>query len=314
MSPRQARRERREADRKARKAEIKRMKAGGFIPSPEPVASELDEEFSPEFIAHARAVRERIHAGLASHGPANHCPSHLDRPSTRAAANQSGFVSQPASELPSPINSSSRNRTEINRANAQHSTGPRSPIGKLASSRNSLRHGLASGTLIIPNEDPAAFEALQNALLEEHQPAEETERLLVIEMAQSWWLTQRAIRLQNECFTENGIDPARLALFLRYQTTHERAFHKALNTLISLQKDRRKSQSGFVSQSPEFVRQNPPSPSSEFGFVSQNTVKRPQARHPHAREVALIVSGNIEHQCFPGLGREPSARSTDCLL
>jgi hypothetical protein len=40
-------------------------------------------------------------------------------------------------------------RSEINGANAAHSTGPRTPTGKLASSRNSLKHGLASGTFII---------------------------------------------------------------------------------------------------------------------------------------------------------------------
>ncbi len=136
-------------------------------------------------------------------------------------------------------------RPEINRANAQHSTGPRSPEGKLASSRNSLKHGLASAQLIIPGEDPADFETLLSGLLDEHQPATPTEELLVRELAQSWWLAQRALRLQNECFTEKGVDEKRLSLFLRYQTTHERAFHKALNTLIRLKKDRTR---GFVSQ------------------------------------------------------------------
>jgi len=37
-------------------------------------------------------------------------------------------------------------------------------------------------------------------------------------------------------------------LFLRYQSTQERAFHKALNTLLRLQKERRKNPAGFVSQ------------------------------------------------------------------
>lgn len=66
-------------------------------------------------------------------------------------------------------------RAEINRRNSLHSTGPRSCAGKLASSRNSLKHGLASGEIIIRGEDPLAFEALLNALLDEHQPANETE-------------------------------------------------------------------------------------------------------------------------------------------
>ncbi len=147
-----------------------------------------------------------------------------------------------------------------------------SVAGKLASSRNSLKHGLASATLIIPGEDPAAFEALKAALIEEHQPATETEELLINEMAQSYWLEQRALRLQNDCFTENGIDEKRLSLFLRYQTTHHRAFHKALAALLKLKQTRAR---GFVSQSgagsqPARDSQSRLS-SSPAGFVPQNT-------------------------------------------
>lgn len=151
-------------------------------------------------------------------------------------------------------------RSEINRANAEHSTGPRTVVGKLASSGNSLKHGLASPRLIIPGESHAAFDALLTALLDEHQPANPTEELLVHQIAQSWWLTQRALRFQNDCFTTEGVDQKRLSLFLRYQTTHERAFHKALNTLIRLRKERAR---GFVSQTSEKAQSKP-------GFVSQN--------------------------------------------
>lgn len=222
MSPRQTRRERREADRKARKAEIKRMKAAQCDA---PLGDRPDPRHRVGSVSDLSPVAEPV-----------------------------GFVSQSTPKL---------TRAEINRANAQHSTGPTSPEGKLASSRNSLRHGLASGTLIVLGEDPAEFEALQAALIEEHQPATETETLLVIEMAQSWWLMQRAIRLQNECFSEDGVDEKRLALFLRYQTTHERAFHKALAALQKLNRQQPVSDSGFVSQ-------NHAHPTNNSGFVPQN--------------------------------------------
>ena len=191
------------------------------------------------------------------------CPAHdasgtpTTSPATPSPSN--GFVSQ------------NRNaRAETNRQNAQHSTGPTTAAGKLASSRNSLRHGLASGTLIIPGENTADFEALHNDLLEEHQPATQTEQPLIEQMAQSWWLAQRAIRLQNECFTENGLDDKRLSLLIRYQTTHQRAFHKALADLSRLQKERRRYEIGFVSQPSHFVRQNPP-PAGFVSRISANT-------------------------------------------
>ena len=190
-------------------------------------------------------------------------------------------------------------RAETNRANAQHSTGPRTPDGKLASSRNSFKHGLSTGQIIMPGEDPAAFEELRQSLMEEHQPASLTEELLVNEMAQSYWLEQRAIRLQNDCFTLEGIDETRLSLFLRYQTTYNRAFHKALNTLLKLQKDRNKAPNGFVSQSKYrrgqhngFVSQNGASQDPEVGFVSQKPPAKPFS-------VPLLVAESRLSYCFP---------------
>ena len=70
-------------------------------------------------------------------------------------------------------------------------------------------------------------------------------------MAQHHWLRRRALGLESSCY-----DPAtgainnekQLALYLRYQTTHERGFHKALNDLLKLRAAKRKEQIGFESQ------------------------------------------------------------------
>ena len=47
---------------------------------------------------------------------------------------------------------------DSNRANARHSTGPRSPEGKAASSQNASKHNLTGGDAFLPGEDPAAYE------------------------------------------------------------------------------------------------------------------------------------------------------------
>ena len=294
MTSRQARRERREAERKAKKAELKRIKAE----EEEALSSYLSEEFSEEFIAEAQSLRDRIHrrAGLHTQ-PAHFTDSSKRSPERSDGSNPPGFIPQTTSENDSSLGApseasgfpgfvpqkteSTSKRAEINRANAQHSTGPRSSTGKLASSRNSLKHGLASGEVIIPGEDPSAFDALLHNLLEEHQPANPTEELLINDMARSHWLTQRAIRLQNECFTEAGVDERRLSLFLRYQTTHERAFYKALHTLIKLKKERAH---GFVSQTAVERDSSTPSPErsdGSSGFVLEKiaqlgTLDRPE--------------------------------------
>ncbi len=61
----------------------------------------------------------------------------------------------------------------------------------------------------------------------------------------------------------------RLSLFLRYATTYNRAFHKAVTALLKLQKERSRTGNGFVSQQREFVRKNRPSIHPNDGFVSQ---------------------------------------------
>jgi hypothetical protein len=75
---------------------------------------------------------------------------------------------------------------------------------------------------------------------------------------------------------ETWCDMKKLALFLRYQTTYERAFYRALNSLKKLQKERCKTIRDFVSQK---RRRNTPAPD----FVSQNRTTAPTpsvgARH-----------------------------------
>jgi hypothetical protein len=135
-----------------------------------------------------------------------------------------------------------------NQANSNHSTGPKTEAGKSRSAANNFRHGLASGQIIIPGECKAEYEAVEADLLKRHQPVDVTETLLVQEMAQSYWLKERAIRLQTKAFTGSDSTPKDLAILMRYQTTNLRAFHNALNTLTKLQNQRKKDESGFESQ------------------------------------------------------------------
>ena len=118
-------------------------------------------------------------------------------------------------------------QTTANQTNAQHSTGPKTETGKAASSLNHLSHGLTGTAFAVLDwEDQNAFHALFSRLQSEHQPATVTEEILVEKMVQHYWLTQRAITLQATCFNaESAPDnpEKQLALYLRYQTTHDRA-------------------------------------------------------------------------------------------
>ncbi len=136
-----------------------------------------------------------------------------------------------------------------NQKNSQQSTGPKSAEGKARICLNAFRHGLAGIFMILPDEVRDDFDELHGGLRAEHKPETPTEILLIESMAQHYWLKQRALRLQQFCFDDEGnCDEKQLALYLRYQTTHDRAFHKALNTLLKLRADKKKEEIGFVSQ------------------------------------------------------------------
>ena len=146
------------------------------------------------------------------------------------------------------------NQIAANKANAQKSTGPKTPEGKAKSCTNRLSWGFASNTIVIPGEDPAELRALLEDFIGEHQPATVTEQVLVEKMAQNQWLSLRAFRLQGETFLtqklrceESGI-PKTLGLLIRYHTSAERAFHRAHNELVKAQKQRQNSEIGFESK------------------------------------------------------------------
>src|SRR6266581_3177049 len=91
---------------------------------------------------------------------------------------------------------SSQRQIEANRLNAQKSTGPTTSEGRAAVRLNSLKYGLYAETLILPGEDPAAFEALLDRFDAEHQPATPTEEAFVSQIAMATWRRARIQRLE----------------------------------------------------------------------------------------------------------------------
>ena len=135
--------------------------------------------------------------------------------------------------------------------------------GKAKMGNNALRHGLTSKHAVIDEENPAEYQALREELLNDWNPATHEECQLVIEIAESSWRMRRARRLEVQLFEtdmRNGPDPdAALAECFhanarefdnlrRHTTAIERGYYRALTQLAKLQKERKKSTIGFVSQ------------------------------------------------------------------
>jgi hypothetical protein len=91
-----------------------------------------------------------------------------------------------------------------NRLNAQKSTGPRTPEGKAAASRNSLTHGLTANQFLILDEDSDEFLVLLNDLRENFRPIGPAEERLVLRIAANQWRLDRIIRMEatnyRQCF------------------------------------------------------------------------------------------------------------------
>jgi len=95
---------------------------------------------------------------------------------------------------------SKRNRAAINKANAQHSTGPRTEAGKQRSSLNALRHGLTGQLVVLPTEDLEAYRSHLKSFADEYHPQGASEANLVQALADSSWRLNRVAALENNLF------------------------------------------------------------------------------------------------------------------
>jgi len=103
---------------------------------------------------------------------------------------------------PTPKTPVSERKVSANRANAQRSTGPRTPQGKARSSLNALRHGIlarAAFNLKIEGvEKRAEFDAIVAGLAQEFQPQTTSEHLMVQQLAGCYWRMAKVWTLETE--------------------------------------------------------------------------------------------------------------------
>jgi hypothetical protein len=158
-------------------------------------------------------------------------------------------------------------------AAANASTGPRTEAGKAASSRNAVKHNSTR----LAGADLDELNAIRIKLDNEWEPGTETERMLLDQMALSQWRIDRALSLELAAFDDTHIDRAMLALAIRYRTTAERSFYKALAELQRLRniiceeaiREEKETEAAFhqemerlcfapIAGARQFVSQNPP--------------------------------------------------------
>ena len=84
-----------------------------------------------------------------------------------------------------------RNRAEINRANALHSTGPKTEAGKQAARLNASKHGLSGQLTLLPENENDPYHAFFQGMLADLKPIGQLETQIAHRIASdSWRLNQ----------------------------------------------------------------------------------------------------------------------------
>jgi hypothetical protein len=95
----------------------------------------------------------------------------------------------------------STDRVAINRQNAARSTGPVTPEGKRRSSLNGLRHGLTGHTVVLPEDDLAAYQEHCAQFQAELKPHGLLETKAVQTIADTYWRLDRIRAMENNLFS-----------------------------------------------------------------------------------------------------------------
>jgi hypothetical protein len=141
----------------------------------------------------------------------------------------------------------SRTRAQINRENAQKSTGPKTEAGKAASSRNALKEGFSASFAIVAPEDQQCYDEFLTGLREELQPQGFQEEDLFRRISLASWNIRRIEKLTCALYEETGADPlasddpavvTKLERYTRHQTLNERSYYRGVKQLRFLQDSR----------------------------------------------------------------------------
>jgi hypothetical protein len=97
-------------------------------------------------------------------------------------------------------------RAEINRANAQKSTGPKTIEGKQRTAMNAVKHNLTGQSLILQPDEMDAYNRLTNALISDLKPRTELECQTVQKLIDAHFRMNRLAGVENNIFNFSLIE------------------------------------------------------------------------------------------------------------
>jgi hypothetical protein len=219
---------------------------------------------------------------------------------------------------------SSELKSETSRINGAKSHGPKTPEGKEASSRNSLKHGFTSAkTFILHCESAEEYQEFLAEHITIHQPVTAPEKELVDQMAIARWRIRRFVAAETDLLDTEMVrnrdkvnkefapadsavhlamairslaDESRvLSLMSRYESSHQRTHDKAYAALRELQKAR-------ASQP------TPPEPEPAPAVENKKSPNEPSAPPPSSPAIHLCTPvGQVPDLPSPPQNENPEA-------
>lgn len=134
----------------------------------------------------------------------------------------------------------SERKIQANRRNAQRSTGPRTPEGKAAVSRNAFKHGLRSRAALFAAPTDVELQPIRNRLIAEWNPETDLEKRAIDHIAVTLHQMEQYEQLELS-WSSRILDPEliyALTILSRRQAALRRNYHKSLRTLMVLRLSR----------------------------------------------------------------------------
>ena len=228
-------------------------------------------------------------------------------------------------------NMSSQKQIDSARANGAKSRGPKTEEGRKISSRNAVKHGIYSASVVLPTESREQYHQMLDAYIQQFQPEGDVELHLVEEMVAAKWRQRRLWAIETDLFEEEMLEtkakldddeieytpitplthaydnlsqrPA-LQLLVRHEARLERAYSRALRNLQELQRRRspppkmQKRTQSELSTPPEAAPgvTNRPIASTDLLSVDSARYRAPTVREPVCER--LLGRSCIVSECF----------------
>ena len=225
-------------------------------------------------------------------------------------------------------------RAEASRKNGAKSRGPKTPEGKARAAQNALKHGMrAQKYVLLPQEDAAAFAALETAIVAELAPEGVLQTLLARRVAVAAWRLERADRMEAEVLEFRSYEDANAGLALirdgnatrsfdtlmRYRSAAMAEFWRALKTLKALQAEqagacgRRPGPRDAAASSPARRRGSRPvlrrtNPSAGRCTITSSPTRPGPAAPCTSPQRAGCRTNPVLRECGMEVGRAPRAR------